>query len=154
MEERERGLQPLDEAATGCTLVFVPTGRLYQPLSALAVLAGLYARQFSGVCECFIRPGVQGGRYLMGVGLSFDGDDPDDAWWVAFVDDVRDACAGDEEVHLDRDGCAFATVAQLRVAMLHAGTAGFERGSAVWVSDPDGPDPNSPFTALARSARG
>jgi hypothetical protein len=65
MNERERGLQPLDEAATGCTLVFVPNGRLYQPLSALAVLAGLNARGFSGVCECYIRPGILDGEYLM-----------------------------------------------------------------------------------------
>lgn len=154
MDERERGLQPLEDAATGCTLVFVPTGRMYQPLSALAVLAGLHARGFSGVCECYIRPGVRGGKYRMGVGLGFDGDAPDDDWWGAFVDDVRDACAEDEEIRLDRGRCEFATVGELRAAMLHAGTAGFESGAAVWVSDPAGPDPDSPFTVLCRRIPG
>lgn len=28
VEEREPGVRPLDDAATGCTLVFVPTGRM------------------------------------------------------------------------------------------------------------------------------
>jgi hypothetical protein len=78
MDERERGLQPLDDGATGCTLVFVPCSRMYQPLSALALLAGLYPRTLSGVCECYIRPGVRNGKYLMGVGLGFDGGTPDD----------------------------------------------------------------------------
>jgi hypothetical protein len=146
-------LQPLDDDATGCTLVFVPTGRMYQPLSALAVLAALHGRGFSGVCECYIRPGVRDGEYWMGVGLGFEGQAPGDDWWGAFVSNVRDACADDEEVHLDRDSCEFASVGELRTAMLHAGTAGFEVGAAVWVSDPSGPDPDSPFTMLCRSAR-
>lgn len=153
MKECERGLESLDEAATGCTLVFVPTGRMYQPLSTLAVLAGLYGRGFSGVCECYIRPGTEGGEYLMGVGLGFEGGPPDSGWWGAFVDNVRDACVDDEEVHLNRGACEFATVGELRAAMVHAGTAGFEAGSAVWVSDPAGRDPRSPFTVVCRSAR-
>ena len=153
MEERERGLRPLDDTATGCTLVFVPTGRMYQPLSALAVLAGLNGRSFSGVCECYIRPGVRDGEYLMGVGLGFEGPVPDDSWWGAFMSNVRDACADDEDIRLDRNGCEFATVGELRTTMRHAGSAGFELGAAVWVSDPGGPDPNSPFTMLCRSAR-
>jgi hypothetical protein len=69
------------------------------------------------------------------------------------VDDVRDACADDEQIRLDRRGCAFATGGELRAAMAHAGTAGFEAGSAVWVSDPVGPDPDSPFTVLCRRVR-
>jgi hypothetical protein len=150
MEERERGLQPLDDGATGCTLVFVPSSPPYQYFSALAVLAGLYPRKFSGVCECYLRPGLQDGRYLMGVGLGFDDGDPPDGWWGAFVDNVRDACSGDEDLRLDREACAFATVGELRAALLHAGTAGFEAGKAVWVSDPLGSDPDSPFTALCR----
>jgi hypothetical protein len=79
MDKRERGLQPLDENVTGCTLVFVPTGRMYQPLSALAVLAGLNAKGFSGVCECYIRPDVRDAEYLMGVGLEFAADPPADS---------------------------------------------------------------------------
>lgn len=150
MEERERGLQPLDAAATGCTLVFVPTGRMYQPLAALAVLAGLNAQGFTGTCECYIRPEVRDGEYLMGLGLAFAGAAPDDSWWGSLADSVAAACEGDEEVQLDRGRCAFATLAELRAAMLHAGTAGFEAGSAVWVSDPTGPDPDSPFTGLCR----
>jgi hypothetical protein len=146
-------LQPLDEAATGCTLMFIPAGPIYQPSAALAVLAGLYGRGFSGTCECYIRPGVTDGEYLMGVGLEFPGDPPGEGWWGAFVSNVRDACADDEDVRLDRDGCEFATVGELRAAMLHAGTAGFEAGVAVWVSDPAGPDPGSPFTVLCRRAR-
>ena len=153
MGERECGWQPLDADATGCTLVFVPTGRMYQPLSALAVLAGLHGRGFSGVCECYIRPGVRDGEYVMGVGLGFEGQAPDDGWGGAFVSNVRDACADNEEVHLDRDRCQFACVDELRAAMRHAGTAGFEDGLAAWVSDPAGPDPDSPFTMLCRSAR-
>jgi hypothetical protein len=154
MDERERGLQLLDESATGCTLVFVPTGLMYQPLSALAVLAGLHGRGFTGICECYIRPDIQDGEYLMGVGLGFEDDAPEDGWWGAFVDDVRDACADDNEVRLERGGCAFATVGELRTAMLHAGTAGFQSGSAVWISDPSGPDPDSPFTGLCRRISG
>ncbi len=150
MQERQRGLRPLDDAAAGCTLVFVPSGRMYQPLAALAVLAGLNAKQFTGTCECYIRPDVEDGEYLMGVGLDFAGAEPDDDWWGEFVSCVEAACEEDEEVRLDRDGCAFADAAELRAAMLHAGTAGFESGSAVWVSDPDGPDPDSPFTGLCR----
>jgi len=150
MDERKRGLQPLDDEATGCTLVFVPSSPPYQYFSALAVLAGLYPRKFSGVCECYIQPDIHDGRYLMGVGLDFDGDAPGDDWWGIFVDNVRDACADDEDIRLDRAACAFATVGELRAAMLHAGTVGFEDGSAVWISDPAGPDPDSPFTVLCR----
>src|SRR5262249_28875700 len=98
----------------------------------------------------YIRPGVRGGEYLMGVGLGFPGDPPGEDWWGAFVSNVRAACADDEDVRLDRDGCAFATVGELRAAMLHAGTAGVEGGPAVWVSDRAGPDPDSPFTGLCR----
>ena len=87
MEERKRRLQTLDDAATGCTLAFIPTGRMYQPLSALAILAGLNAKQFTGTCECYIRPGVRGGEYLMGIGLEFAGDESGDA--LARVDGVR-----------------------------------------------------------------
>jgi hypothetical protein len=151
MDEREAGLQPLDDDATGCMLAFVPSSPPYQYFSALAVLAGLYPRKFSGVCECYIRPGLHGGKYLMGVGLGFDGDTPDDRWWGAFVDNVRDACTDDEDIRLDRVACEVATVGELRAAMLHAGTAGFEAGVAVWVSDPAGPDPDSPFTVLCRN---
>jgi hypothetical protein len=86
----------------------------------------------------------------VGIGLSFDGDAPGDGWWGAFVDNVRDACADDEDIRLDRDACEFATVGELRAALLHAGTAGFKSGATVWVSDPAGPDPNSPFTVLCR----
>jgi hypothetical protein len=148
MDKRVPGLQLLDDDATGCTLVFVPSSRMYQHPSALAVLAGLYPRKFSGVCEWYIRPGLHDGQYLMGVGLGFDGSAPDDRWWGAFVDNVRDACADDEDIRLDRAACEFATVGELRATMLHAGAAGFEAGEAVWVSDPAGPDPDSPFTVL------
>ena len=150
MDQWEPGEQPLDDATTGCILVFVPTGRMYQPISALAVLAGLHARRFSGVCECYLRPDVTDGEYLMGVGLRFDGDTVDAGWWGTFADDVQYACAEDAEVRLDRAGCGFTKVGDLRASMLHAGTAGFESGSAVWVSDPVGPDPDSPFTGLVR----
>jgi hypothetical protein len=150
MDERELGLQPLDDVATGSTLVFVPSSPAYQYMSALAMLAGLFARKFSGVCECYIQPDVHDGKYLMGVGLDFDGGTPSDGWWGAFVDNVRDACADDEDIRLDRDACEFAEVGELRAAMLHAGTAGFESGAPVWVSDPAGPDPDSPFTVLCR----
>jgi hypothetical protein len=153
MDERERGVQPLDDTASGCTLAFVPIGRMYQPMSALAVLAGLNAKAFSGVCECYIRPGVRDGAYLMGVGLKSEGEPPSDEWWGAFVDNVGYACGEDDDVRLDRDECELVTVKDLRAAMIHAGTAGFESGWAVWVSDPTGPDPDSPFTALCRSAR-
>jgi hypothetical protein len=84
----------------------------------------------------------------MGVGLGFDGDTPDDSWWGAFADHVYHACEDDDEIRLDRGRCEFATVGELRAAMLYAGTAGFEAGAAIWVSDPDCPD--SPFTALCR----
>ena len=66
------------------------------------------------------------------------------------VDGVGDAGVDDEAIRLDRGGCRFATVGELRAKMLHAGTAGFAAGSAVWVSDPAGPDPDSPFTGLCR----
>ena len=52
MIEREVGLQVLDADATACTLVFVPADPgdgMYQPLSALAVLAGLNGCGFTGV---------------------------------------------------------------------------------------------------------
>ena len=61
MDEREVGLQPLDDAVTGCALVFVPAdpaSTIHQPMSALAVLAGLHARGFSGICECYY-PGTK-----------------------------------------------------------------------------------------------
>jgi hypothetical protein len=150
MEERERGIQPLDKTATGCTLVFVPTGPGYQPLAALAVLAALHGKGFTGICESYILPDIREGEYLMGVGLDFLGNPPEDAWWASFVDCVQLACKDDEEVGLHGDVCEFATVGELRATMRHAGTAGFQAGSAVWVSDPAGPDPDSPFTALAR----
>jgi hypothetical protein len=153
VDEREVGLQPLDDAATGCTLAFAATGRMYQPMSALAVLAGLNGKGFTGVCECYLRPDVRDGEYLMGVGLAFAGEPPPHEGWGEFVGNVGHACADDEDVRLDRGGCEFATVGELRAALLHAGTAGFEDGLAVWVSDPAGPDPDSPFTALCRSAR-
>ena len=63
------------------------------------------------------------------------------------------ACDGDEDIRLDRDGCQLVTVGVLRESMIHAGTAGFEGGVAVWVSDPSGPDPKSPFTVMCRNAR-
>jgi hypothetical protein len=72
----------------------------------------------------------------MGAGLGVPGDAPDDGWWGAFVGNVRDACADDEDIRLDRDGCRFASVGELRAGMLHAGTAGFEGGAVVWASDP------------------
>lgn len=150
---REPGLMPLPDDGEGCTLAFTVLGKSYQPLSALAILAGLHARGFSGVCECYIRPGVTDDRYLMGVGLGFDGDPPEDEWWGQFVKNVEYAVAEDEHVRLNRDGCEFALVDELRAEMTHAGTAGFEVGAAVWVSDPDNPNPNSPFTVICRSAR-
>jgi hypothetical protein len=153
MDEREPGMQPLDDAGTGCTLAFAPTGRMYQPLSALAVVAGLNGKAFTGICECYIRPRVKGGEYLMGVGLRFPGEEVPDEWWGEFVGNVDYACAEDEEVRLIRNRCEFATVEELRATMRHAGTAGFENGLAVWVSDPAGPDPKSPFTVVCRSAR-
>jgi hypothetical protein len=153
MEERERGLQPLEDNATGCLLVFVPSSRPFQHFSALAVLAGLYPRKFSGVCECYLQADVHEGRYLVGVGLDFEGGAPGEGWWGAFVANVRDACADDEDLQLDRESCEFATIGELRATLLHAGTAGFEAGVAVWVSDPAGPDPDSPFTALCRKVR-
>jgi hypothetical protein len=153
MEEREPGLLPLDDEATGCTLVFTPAGRMYQPMSALAVLAGLFARNFTGVCECYLRPGVHEGEYLMGVGLGFPDGPEEDGWWGAFVSNVRDACEDDEDVHLDRDACEFSAVGELRAAMVHAGTAGFESGLVVWVSEPAEGGPGSPFTSLCRSTR-
>jgi hypothetical protein len=150
MDERERGFQPLDDATTGCTLVFAPTGPMFQPMSALAILAGLHARRFSGVCECYLLPDIQDGLYLMGVGLEFESEAPDEDWWGDFASDVSDACADDGETRLDSDRCSFTTIRDLRAAMVHAGTAGFEAGSAVWISDPAGPDPDSPFTGLCR----
>ncbi len=153
MNEREVGLQALDDGATGCTLVFIPSSPEYQYLSALAMLAGLYARKFTGECECYIQRDFEDGKYLMGIGLDFDGGTPEDAWWGAFVADVRDACGDDEDLQLDRTACRFAAVEELRTAMLHAGTARFETGTPVWVSDPAGPDPDSPFTGLCRRIR-
>src|SRR5262245_41210003 len=153
MNERESGEQPLDDAATGCTLTFAATGPMYQPMSALAVLAALNGKGFTGVCECYIRPSLLEGEYLMGVGLEFGGEPPSNEWWGEFVGNVGHACAEDEDVRLDHDGCEFASVGELRAAMCHAGTAGFENGIAVWVSDPTGPDPDSPFTMLCRNAR-
>ena len=89
----------------------------------------------------------------MGVGLQFVGESPAEEWWGQFVRNVEYAIAEDEEVRLGRDKCEFASVGELRAGMRHAGTAGFDDGAAVWVSDPPGPDPTSPFTALCRSAR-
>lgn len=152
MEERETGVRPLDDAAAGCTLVFLPAGRMYQPMSALAVLAGLNAKAFTGLCECYIRPGVRDGHYLMGVGLAF-ADDPPAGWWGEFADNIQYAVAEDEHVRLAPGGWGRATVGELRAAMRHAGTAGFVDGLAEWVSDPAGPDPDSPFTVLCRTAR-
>jgi hypothetical protein len=153
MEERERGLKSLDEVSTGCTLVFVPQSDMYQPLSALAILAGLNAMGFTGTCECYIQPTLRSGEYLMGIGLKFAGDAADADWWGSLADNVAAACDDDNEVRLNRDACEFTTVGQLRSELLHAGTAGFEAGWAVWVSDPVGPDPDSPFTGLCRRVK-
>jgi hypothetical protein len=156
MDEREVGLQLLDDSVTGCTLVFVPAdpfSSIHEPMSALAVLAGLHGRRFTGVCECYIRPDVYKGEYLMGIALGFPCEPAADDWWGAFVSNIQDACADDKDIRLERDACEFTTVSELRATMLHAGTAGFEDGAAVWVSDPAGPDPDSPFTALCRRAR-
>src|SRR5262249_40224414 len=95
MDEREVGLQPLHDAATGRTLVFAAIGRMYQPMSALAILAALNGKGFTGVCECYLRPDVRDGEYLMGVGLEFVGEPPPDEWWGEFVGNVRHACADD-----------------------------------------------------------
>lgn len=152
MEEREPGVQPLDDDAAGCTLVFTPIGLIYQPMAALGVLAGLNAKEFNGLCECYIRPGVTDGEYLMGVGLLF-ADDPPPDWWEEYASTVGYAVADDEHVRLAEGGWEPATVGELRAAMWHAGTAGFVDGVAVWVSDPAGPDPDSPFTFLCRNAR-
>ena len=153
MEEREPGVQPLDDAATGCLLAFGPIGRMYQPMSALGVLAGLNAKGFTGLCECYIRPGLHGGEYLMGVGLAFAHGPPPDGWWEGFAGSVGYALAEDEHARLAADGWEPATVGELRASMRHAGTAGFVDGLAEWVSDPAGPDPKSPFTVLCRTAR-
>jgi hypothetical protein len=153
MERREPGLQPLDDQTTGCTLVFLPLTRMYQHPAALAVIAGLYPRKLSGVCECYIQPDFRDGKYLMGVGLEFDDGPVDDDWWGAFVHNIDYACGDDEDIRLERSECEFATVEELRATMLHAGTARFEDGVAVWVSDPDGPAPDSPFSVLCRKAR-
>lgn len=156
MDERVVGVQTLNNAVTGCTLAFIPADPvdgMYQPLSALAVLAGLNACEFSGVCECYLRPSIEDGEYLMGVGLEFAGSTPDETWWGALASSVQHACDDDEDIRLDRDRCEFTTVGELRESMVHAGTAGFEGGVAVWVSDPLGPDPKSPFTVMCRNAR-
>src|SRR5262249_7862756 len=75
------------------------------------------------------------------------------SWWGAFADDVEDACAEDPDVRLNRGGCEFAPVGELRATMVHAGTAGVEVGSAGWGSDPAGPGPYSPFPLGCRRAR-
>lgn len=156
MIEREVGLQVLDADATACTLVFVPADPgdgMYQPLSALAVLAGLNGCGFTGVCECYLRPSVEDDKYWMGIGLKFTGVIPDTYWWGALASNVQYACDDDKDIRLDRAACEFTTVGELRASMIHAGTAGFEVGVAVWVSDPAGADPESPFTVMCRSAR-
>jgi hypothetical protein len=153
MAGRNRKVQPLAEGVLGCTLAFVPLGEMYQPRAALALLAGLNAKGFTGTCECYIRPDVEDGEYLMGIGLKFAGEPPDEDWWGELVGLVGHACADDEDVRLSRDGCEFTTVGELRAALLHAGTAEFEAGSATRVVDPLGPDPDSPFTGLCRRIR-
>lgn len=153
MDEREPGLQPLGRNTIGCTLSLVPTGRMYQPMSALAVLAGLNGKGFAGVCECYIQQECEDDRYRMGVALRFAGEVAPEEWWGEFVSCVGDACVEDDEVRLDPDGCSFTSAGELRAVMLHAGTAGFEDGLAVWVSDPAGQDRDSPFTALCRSTQ-
>ncbi|MCI0460933.1 MAG: hypothetical protein L0Z62_28625 [Gemmataceae bacterium] len=152
MTDGERNAQAINEAATGCTLVFVPGSPLYQPMAALAVLAGLNGKRFSGTCECYIRPGLRDGEYLMAVALdeASEGTGLSESWWSSFVGSVAAACEGDEDVQLHREACEFATVGEMRASLLHAGTAGFSAGSATWVIDPDGPDPDSPFTVLCR----
>jgi hypothetical protein len=150
---REPGLQPLAHGADGVTLAFTVVGKMYQPMAALGILAGLHGREFTGVCECYLRPGVDGDQYMMGGGVELADGPPDDDWWAAFVTNVEYAIAEDEHARLNRDGCEFASLGELRAGMVHAGTAGFDGGAAVWVSDPDHPDPDSPFTVLCRSAR-
>lgn len=154
MDEREPGYQPLDGDADGHTLMFLPTGRMYQPLSALAILAALHARRFTGVCECYIRTEGPDDEYMMGVGLAPAGEPLDEGWWRSFLGNVDAACEGDEDVQFDWGACGFCPVGEMREGMRHAGTVGFDGGSAVWVSDPAGPDPDSPFTVIARTARG
>jgi hypothetical protein len=153
MTTPEHELQPLAESVTGCTLTFVPTGDAYQPLAALAVLAALNAKGFTGTCECYIRPGTRSGKYLMGIALEFESGPPGEAWWRSFVGVVAAASEDDEEVHLNRHGSDFTTVGELRKTMRHAGTAGYEAGAARWVLDPEGSDPDSPFSSLCRRIR-
>ena len=87
MRNGERDAESIDEDEVGCTLVFVPISPMYQPMAALAVLAGLNGKRFSGTCECYIRPEVRDGEYLMAVALDngSEGNGLSESWWSSFV---------------------------------------------------------------------
>ena len=47
MTEGQRNAQEIAASSIGCTLVFEPVSPLYQPMAALAVLAGLNGKRFA-----------------------------------------------------------------------------------------------------------
>lgn len=145
----------LDPQTWGHSLYFAITGDLYQPLTALAVLAGLFARQFTGYCECYIHTEIKDGQYMMGVGLRAEGDRAgiDDDWWLQFVCDVAAACAEDPEIQLQLESCQPLTVAELREQCLAAGAAEFQLGLPLLIFEPADQEPSTPFTGLCRKIR-
>ncbi|MBY0231629.1 MAG: hypothetical protein K2W96_20280 [Gemmataceae bacterium] len=140
-----------DPATRGVVFVFDATlSEIHQPMAALALLAGLNGKGFTGTAECLIRPGDEGGECRMAL---FVDTEPDDEWWASLADLVGHSCAGDGDVRLKREECEYAEVGELEGGFLYAGSAGFKDGNAVWESDPPGPDPDSPFTGLCRRIR-
>jgi hypothetical protein len=155
MTQRECDLFPIEESVIGYVLSFEPVGPMYQPMAALAVIAGLNGKQFSGACECYIRPGTPDGEYVMALALDPGAESvqPDAEWWTSFIGAMAAACEDDPEVCLLAERCRPMAVGEMRAAFLHAGTAEFVEGLPHLIADPDCSDPNSPFSGLCKKIR-
>lgn len=153
MDVREPGITALDPDAAACLLAFSLQGLPNPAVPVLAILAGLYAKEVTCECECYIRDGATDRELLVGVGLRTGDEELTTEWWGELADAIEDACAEDDDARLNRDQCGLTSVRELRATMFHAGTAGFNEGVATWVSDPVGEDRDSPFTFLCRVAR-
>jgi hypothetical protein len=147
--DEAQGYQRLPPETKGYFLLFLPGGRDYLPLSALAVLSGLYAKHFSGVCECYMAREAVDGSYGVGIGLRGEGEKIRPAWWRSLLDDIGHACADDDEVNLDNARCRPATLGELRANLYDAGVVQFRDGLPYVILS----DPNSPFTVVSKGLR-
>jgi hypothetical protein len=150
-DDGAEGYRRLPPATKGYFLLFLPRGSHYLPLSALAVLSGLNAKRFSGVCECYMARAAVEGSYGVGIGLRSEGDGEKirPAWWRSLVSAIGHACADDDEVNLDIARCRPATLQELRANLHDAGVVQLRDGLPYVILA----DPNSPFTVVSRGLR-